>query len=125
MLLVPIGSDDRFSRHPARPIRCQVDGARPDDFWTQHAHAATTGYSSDRFGGHNSAGIETVYSNVVRFILQREHLRQSLDAKLRRSIGTSQEFSPFTLRRRNIDDRAATLRPHDLERFPAAQKCPV
>ncbi len=122
---MPVGSDNRFSIHPARLVRCQIDGARPDDFRTEHARAAIAGDFSDRFGGDDPAGIETVRSDPVRFILQREHLGQSLDAELRRGIGTSQKFSLFSLRRRNIDDHAASRRPHDLERFPAAQECAV
>src|SRR5207249_8794738 len=119
-LFIPVSGDKGLARYAAGLIRGEINGAGADYFRTEHFHAAIAGNFSDRFRGDDPAGIKSIYSDAMSVIFQCQHLRQSLDTELGRGVWASQHFSFFSLRLRNIDDRPATLGPHDLESFPAA-----
>src|SRR5215813_8423707 len=82
VFLIPVGSDEGTPRHSAGLIRRQMNGASPDNGRAKHSYSMITGNVFYRFGGDDPSGIETIYFDVVRSILQCQHLCQSFDTEL-------------------------------------------
>src|SRR5262245_45672541 len=89
VFLVPVGGDKGAARYSARLIRCQVNGASLDNGRAKHSDSTITGNVFYRLGGDDPSGIQTIHLDVIRSILQRQHLCQPFDTKLGRGIRTS------------------------------------